>query len=702
MRASIAQLIARVSRALHAGDPSRVRDSVDAPSATGATGPVVRNDVATLQRLLLDYMTQREASEEALLEQQELYRVVTENVGALVCLVEPTGQIVYVSPSSVRVLGFEPQALASRSWREIVHPEDVPDWALDQMLAGHAQPSLTFRAQHHDGHWIWLSASARPVRSRIGSAALLCVTAHDVTRRHEAEAMLAASETRYKSLILRAAFGIYRTSPDGRFLDVNPALVQMLGYDSAGELLGLNIAAHVYLDPEKRTELATRAQHGTLADWVHVRWKRRDGTPITARLSLRPVFDSGEGLVAFEGIVEDVTDRLHQEELFRRSERMASLGHTVAGVAHELNNPLAAVSGFAQLLLREPRAADERAALETIEEEARRAARVVKDLLAFSRRQGSRSRSAVDVNEIVRYIVGTQRFALEARGIQCRVELADGLSAALADAAQLEQVVLNLVVNAREALRDTAPVMAQLGVTTRMAPNGHIALEVTDTGAGIAPAVLPRIWDPFWTTKDEGEGTGLGLSVVHGIVAAHGGTIDVSSTLGTGTHFTVLLPPAPASIATTEDAFLRVQRAITPVGSARPVDSPTPGMHRAFRPLDVLVVDDDPDQLAAVARHLGTRGHRVVTVRGATDAVRVVSERSADVVLCGVCAGAGSDDTVRQLRRLAGGAGARYVVARLPGGRATPAGGAQGGSTITYVPHPYDMTTLHRAIEEDG
>lgn len=542
------------------------------------------------------------------------------------------------------------------------------------------------------------------------------------------ETALRESEARYRSLIQRAAYGIFRASLTGQFVDVNPALVTMLGYDSADALLAVDMARDIFYEPSDELRIIRDAVEGRVTGWTEVKWRRRDGAPVLVRLTMQVVRD-GDGVpVAVEGITEDISERARREELLRRSERMASLGHMLAGVAHELNNPLAAVCGFAQLLLKQPLEPDERAAIETMNHEALRAAKIVRDLLTFSRRQQFERRELVDLNEVVRYIVDAQRYQIDTRGITFRMELATSLPRVLAQASQLEQVVLNLVVNGRQALEkvidETSAQEASRGdsmrpllLTVRTGRGeGVVTLEVRDTGSGIREEHRARIWDPFWTTKEEGEGTGLGLSVVHGIVAGYGGTIDVETELGTGTRFIVTLPAAGATPATaipTSDEPSDSPRPKTPEGS--PV--PEPGGRqsgsrtvdrtgRAPVPLDVLVVDDEVSILSFVQRYLARRGHAVVTATDGEAALRLAEQTPFDVVICDLrMPGIGGAEVIRRLRAFPTCRHARVVISS--GDTAVQISSHGLGNTPDFadlgiaaiVEKPYEIELLRQAVE---
>ncbi|HET7275469.1 MAG TPA: ATP-binding protein, partial [Longimicrobiaceae bacterium] len=278
----------------------------------------------------------------------------------------------------------------------------------------------------------------------------------------------------------------------------------------------------------------------------------------------------------------------------------ASVGTLLSGVAHELNNPLHAIRNFAQLLLLDPRADDDREALEIMRREADRAAKIVADLRFVGRQtqEATVETEAVDLNDIVRHVLKMRRYAIETRGVEVREDLAADLPPVRANRSEIDQVALNLVLNAEQALVDDGPVR-RLILRTAPTANGAI-LEVADTGPGIEPEHLDRIFDPFWTTKSPGQGTGLGLSLVHSIIAEHGGTIRVESEPGKGACFTVELP--------------------APGDSLVAVEAESPG--ERSKALRILVVDDEASIRESLGRYLRRRGHTVDEAVDGLDALR--------------------------------------------------------------------------------
>lgn len=505
----------------------------------------------------------------------------------------------------------------------------------------------------------------------------------------EARDALEKSLERSAALVERAGYGVYRSSPEGRFTEVNSVLISMLGYSSAEDLLRLDLARDIYLDAAERDRLRRRPITPAYSNWTETRWKRRDGSAITVKLSVRSILDGGGTVEAYDGIVEDVTERQRHDELLRRSERMASIGTTLAGVAHELNNPLAAILGFAQLLLKKPWAAEDRSALDTINHEAIRAATIVKDLLAMARKRDVDRRVVTDLNDIVGYVFRTRRYALETAGITCSLELDPALPMVYGDRAQMEQVVLNLLNNAEQALQtivDGRPHAARIQIRTRH-DQSHVVIEVEDNGPGIPATERSQIWDPFWTTKQEGEGTGLGLAVVHAIVVDHGGSItlesaapvdrapDIGGARTSGARFVIRLPIAREPL----------------------VSAP---LSHASRPLDVLVVDPGASDLLFVERFLTSRGHAVINAGTGDLALRLANQTTFDAVLCDARLLARDGSTLATaLRATSGGAGARFVLSS-----ATPIDTRQLAASMrsaALVTRPYDVEELRRLIEGD-
>jgi hypothetical protein len=328
---------------------------------------------------------------------------------------------------------------------------------------------------------------------------------------------------------------------------------------------------------------------------------------------------------------------------------MATVGATLAGVAHELNNPLAAIVGFSQLLLKKSWPDDDRVALEAIHHEATRSAAIVKDLLALVRRRSLTGHTPTDLNDIVSYIARTRRYTLETARITCTLELEPRLPPVPGERTQLEQVVLNLLNNAEQALRanvdaPSRPQGGRITIRTRQeVDGGHVVLEVEDDGPGIPDDMRSDIWNPFWTSRTGGggEGTGLGLVIVRDIVADHGGGVALDTSADGVTRFSVRLPACAATASTDVEA-----------------------QAQASRPLDVLVVDVDATEMggAFVERFLSARGHAVTNAKSTDAALQLASLTTFDAVVCdgGLTSTDGASVTA-SLRALPGCARARFV-----------------------------------------
>lgn len=610
--------------------------------------------------------------------------------------VDAEGTVLAVSDGWTALWGDASPVAVGTRFEEYLDPADHESWRslTREVLAGHPQRGTVVLRLQSDG------AEVRPVDVRCmsyvaadgasrGLGILLGAAQKPEETPTSARRALRLPDDATRALVDRAAFGIFRCTPDGRVVDANPALATMLGFASAEELLGHNLFDVLRSDAGERARCVEELARGVPEVLCDVRGPRANGTGVHVRLAVTAEFD-GTTLRFLQGVAENITERARREEIVRRGERMASLTRTLAGVAHEINNPLAAITGFAQILLKREQPDDDRRAHETILQEARRAARIIKDLLTIARREEGSERVRVDVNAIVRYLVDTQRYAMDTRGIAIDLQLASDAPRVLADPAQLEQVILNLLVNARQALEariesrhadaDATAWRPTLHISTaRM--QGRLVLTMTDNGPGIAARDIPHIWDPFWTTREEGEGSGLGLSVVHGIVEAHGGTIEAASEPGIATTFTVALPGVAPSAAAPARAPRDTRRDAT------------------VRPLDILVVDDELVIRELLSRYFTSRGHAVVVAASAEQALPLAEHGSFDAIITDLrMPGMDGRTLIRHLRQLPSCSNTRFVIS-TGDATAIPPFSETGEPAVDIVAKPYDVDALVSIVE---
>ncbi len=383
-------------------------------------------------------------------------------------------------------------------------------------------------------------------------------------REAKGRAALRATEASYTTLVQHAPIGIYRSSPEGRFLAVNAALVRMLGYESAEDVLRLDLARDVYADPAERDRLIAREGY-TEQDYdeVEATWKRKDGRFLTMQLNVRVARDAAGRVEYYETFVRDLTEQRRLQQQLVQSQKMEAVGRLAGGIAHDFNNLLTVITSYSDLLLEDLAPTDpKRQDLEQVRHAADGAAALTRQLLAFSRQQVLAPRvvnlSAVvqGVEKMLRRVIGED--------VDLVTALDSNVGAVKADVGQLEQVLMNLAVNARDAM----PTGGQLTLETANVEHDpdyareqearpqrrFVMLAVTDTGIGMDEATKARIFEPFFTTKEPGKGTGLGLATVYGIVRQSGGFIWVYSEVGRGTTFKIYLPEVDSSVPSAGDA----------------------------------------------------------------------------------------------------------------------------------------------------
>jgi hypothetical protein len=364
--------------------------------------------------------------------------------------------------------------------------------------------------------------------------ALLYRQAHE--RAHEFEQLKNYNENIVQSIKV----GVMVLDTDGRVRSWNRSMEQMLGIPAnqairqpVDELFPASFAAGLQ-------QARQRVEDGQepIASAYRVALRTRDNIDRVVNLSVAPLLGE-RGRQPTVVIVDDVTDATELESQLRQSDRLASVGLLAAGVAHEVNTPLAGISSYVQMMQRKmPDSDPRRAILEKIEKQTFRASSIVNNLLNFSRQQASEMQP-VDVNGVVEETLTLAELPLSKRKVSVSTELAESLALVWGDSGKLQQVLMNLVLNARDSMPDGGDLTIR---TTQL--NGEVVLEVADTGTGIPVEQIHKIYDPFFTTKGTGKGTGLGLSVTYGIVQEHRGTITVRSETDRGTVFRVALPAA--------------------------------------------------------------------------------------------------------------------------------------------------------------
>ena len=505
-------------------------------------------DIYTIYQHLLIYRIRRQ-----LVEREELFHLITENAADMIAVVDMEGKRLYNSLSYQKALGYSPEELQASSSFEQIHPEDR-----DRVVeaAEHARRSglgetLEYRLRHKNGTWLVLESTSSVIRNANGDPEKLVIVNRDITERKRAQQALQRSEAGFRSVVEDAPYGIYRASTSGRFLQVNPALQRMLGYEPGEDLLGKDLASEIFRytgEYQRLSELLTGMDE--VKD-VELEWKRRDGTPITVRCSGRRIKDENGAPVYFEVFTEDVTEKRVLERQLRMAQKMEAIGRLSGGIAHDFNNHLGVIIGYSGVL---NKALSTNPTLRNhsleIEKAGQRAASLTKQLLAFSRQQVltpavlNLNTLTSDMEKMLPRLLGED--------IEVSLALDPALGNVKADQSQIEQVIMNLAVNARDAM----PVGGKLRIQTANVEldqaytwnhpgskvGTYVRLTVTDTGMGMDAATLTHIFEPFFTTKERGKGTGLGLATVYGVVKQSNGYIWVDSAPGKGTSFQIYLP----------------------------------------------------------------------------------------------------------------------------------------------------------------
>jgi PAS domain S-box-containing protein len=499
-------------------------------------------------------ITEKKRVEEALKVSEEKYRTIFENSIEGIFQTTPDGRYISVNPPLARMMGFASPGEMIAGVTDIAHQHYVNPREREEykaLLNEHGRlEAFETQVYRKDGSVCWVSINARTVRDCRGAILHYEGTLEDISRRKAAEQTLKESEEKYRNIFENAIEGIFQTTPDGQFLTVNPSMARILGYDSPEEMMTTiaDVARQIYVDPGDRIKFTSMHQSQGFTEAFETEFYKKNGEKIWVSLTSRAVHGVDDEILCFEGMCEDISlhKKMENELLNRRN--LESIGTLAGGIAHDFNNLLTAVTGYASLaeisLSPESKAAK---FLKKSVEIAMQGKELTQQLVTFSK-GGAPMKERINLAAWMKGVLGA--FRAEEK-VDLGSAIPDNLLHVEIDEQQFRQVIVNILKNASEAMPEGGKIRVK-AANTRICPDDTAALaqgdyvEITidDTGVGISPEHMQKVFDPYFSTKGMGnkKGTGLGLTIAYSIVRAHNGHIIIESTPGIGTTVHICLP----------------------------------------------------------------------------------------------------------------------------------------------------------------
>ena len=589
-----------------------------------------------------------------------------------------------VNPAWTKTLGWSAAEIHRMHVSELRHPEDAPAAEVERRRLAEGVPTVRMenRFRHKDGSWRWIYWTLTVEEGKI------YVIGRNVTAQKRAISRLLESEQQFSMLVNAVTdYALYRLTPEGIISSWNSGAQRAKGY-TADEIIGQHFS-RFYTPEDQRAGIPAMALRRAAEEgrFETEAWRvRKDGTRFWANVVIDAIHDGGE-LVGFVKITRDITERREAQNALQRTQeqlaqaqKMEALGQLTGGIAHDFNNMLMVVGGYTQFLKSRLTDGKDRRAVEAIEGAAARAENLTRQLLTFSRRQPLNT-STVNIAECLESFRDVLT-ATATGNIRLDINVSTRLWPIEVDVNELEVAIINLLVNARDA--------TQPGGTIRISGRNtyvqkyeepvpiegdFVVIDVEDSGAGIPPDILPKIFDPFFSTKEASKGTGLGLSQVHGFAQQAGGAVAVSSKIGAGTTVSIYLPRARSTVS---------------VSSADDDSEMQPGREL------VLVVEDNTDVQAITANMLEQLGYRTVAAANADQAINILESGQpidlvlSDIVMPGTLDGLG---LARRLKKQFPG-----MPILLTTGYAKAV--VEPFSEFPVLRKPYQMPTLARALRE--
>ena len=582
----------------------------------GATDYLLKNQLARLphaiHRALKETrdIAERKRAEAALRQSEERYRLIFDHSPLPMWIYEPeTLRFLEVNQAAVDQYGYSHDEFLRMTLKDIRPAEDVP--LLLERLSEGTQREGIWRHLRKNGEIGYVEIKDVLLSFEERQARLVLI--HDITERKRAIDALKASEREYRSIIEGAPYGIYRVREDGEIVMANAAMARILGYESSADLVGRNVIPLFYSDQKEVDRLTAEWRGVEAVGNLESTWRNKEGNEIVVRLVGRSLPKENFPSPTFEIFVEDITDQRALEQQFRQAQKMEAVGRLAGGVAHDFNNLLMVIGSCATLISETTHDVNKvQKYSKQIADAASQAAAVTRQLLAFSRKQVLQplvlnpNTLALKLSSMLQRLLGEDISLTLVTKAEGKVRV---------DPTQLEQVVMNLAVNARDAMPNGGQLIIETSDTkldfeyakqhaVELPPGEYVMLAVTDTGSGMDPETQARIFEPFFTTKGPDKGTGLGLSTVYGIVKQSGGFVWAYSEVGKGSTFKVYLPRVRGAEETGE------------------ISSPAAVSTRGTE--TILLVEDEAALRAVTREYLVSLGYSVLEAKNGEQALEMV------------------------------------------------------------------------------
>jgi two-component system, cell cycle sensor histidine kinase and response regulator CckA len=565
------------------------------------------------------FAIERKHAEEAIQSSEERFRSLYENTSLGLYRTTPDGRILLANPALVKMLGYETFSeiehlnLETHGFLNTRHRTEFKELMSSQgEMVGYETEWM-----RKDGTRVFIRESAKAIRNEDGEVHYYDGTVEDITERKIAEVALRESEEQYRKFFEDDISADFITTNDGNVIACNPAYLELFGFSSYADAYQKNLW-ELFPSPEEQSKIFALVRRNRKLEAHEMDLRRNDGSLIHIVANIFGIYDGGD-LVQLKGYLIDDTKRKKLESQLLQAQKLESIGQLAGGVAHDLNNVLGAIMGYADLgrkKISEQHPLYNR--LDKILDLTVRGARITEQLLAFSRRQVIEPRK-IDLNTLISDLLKLLGKTL-GEHITINFKGDPDARTVYVDPGQMDQVIMNLCINARDAM----PGGGVLNISTRnvtideeyaqyhldATPGSYVVMSISDTGIGIPPDALERIFDPFFTTKEVGKGTGLGLSVVHGIIGQHHGFINVYSEVDVGTTFSLYIPSIDED---PDEHSVKTIREV-PKGSGT-----------------ILVVEDDKDILSMINILLDAQGYSVLSASNGEEGIAVFKEKAAEI-----------------------------------------------------------------------